>query len=136
MTVIDPRRAFAEAERFPGLEVSSEWPDDVLTAAALDRRSAIVTLSHDPKIDDPALETVLKSEVFYIGSLGSKRTHGKRLARLQEKGFSGAEMARIHGPIGLDIGAKSPAEIAISIIAEITEARRARRDKAPAPGAA
>ncbi len=136
VTVIDPRRAFAEAERFPGLEVSTDWPDEVLTAAALDRRSAIVTLSHDPKIDDPALHTVLKSDVFYIGSLGSKRTHGKRLARLEEKGFSGAEMARIHGPIGLDIGAKSPAEIAISIIAEITEARRAGRDKAPAKGAA
>ena len=125
VTVIDPRRAFAGEERFPGLDVSSDWPDDALAAAQPDRRSAVVTLSHDPKIDDPALETVLKSDVFYIGSLGSNRTHGKRLARLHEKGFSEAETDRIHGPVGLDIGAKSPAEIAISIMAEITQARRA-----------
>ena len=124
VTVIDPRRAFAEPERFPGLEVSSDWPDDVLAAAVMDRRAAIVTLSHDPKIDDPALETVLRSEVFYIGSLGSNRTHGKRLARLHEKGFTTTETDRIHGPVGLNIGAKSPAEIAVSIMAEITQARR------------
>jgi len=124
VTVIDPRRAFAEPERFPGLEVSSEWPDDVLGAAEVDRRAAIVTLSHDPKIDDPALETVLRSEVFYIGSLGSNRTHGKRLARLHEKGFTTTETDRIHGPVGLNIGAKSPAEIAVSIMAEIIQARR------------
>ena len=124
VTVIDPRRAFAEPERFPGLEVSSDWPDDVLRAAVVDRRAAIVTLSHDPKIDDPALETVLRSEVFYIGSLGSNRTHGKRLARLHEKGFTTTETDRIHGPVGLNIGAKSPAEIAVSIMAEITQARR------------
>ena len=124
VTVIDPRRAFAEPERFPGLEVSSDWPDDVLGAAVVDRRAAIVTLSHDPKIDDPALETVLRSEVFYIGSLGSNRTHGKRLARLHEKGFTTTETDRIHGPVGLNIGAKSPAEIAVSIMAEITQARR------------
>ena len=124
VTVIDPRRAFAEPERFPGLEVSSDWPDDVLGAAVVDRRAAIVTLSHDPKIDDPALETVLRSEVFYIGSLGGKRTHGKRLARLHEKGFTTTETDRIHGPVGLNIGAKSPAEIAVSIMAEITQARR------------
>ena len=124
VTVIDPRRAFAEPERFPGLEVSSDWPDDVLRAAVVDRRAAIVTLSHDPKIDDPALETVLRSEVFYIGSLGGKRTHGKRLARLHEKGFTTTETDRIHGPVGLNIGAKSPAEIAVSIMAEITQARR------------
>ena len=124
VTVIDPRRAFAEPERFPGLEVSRDWPDDVLGAAVVDRRAAIVTLSHDPKIDDPALETVLRSEVFYIGSLGSNRTHGKRLARLHEKGFTTTETDRIHGPVGLNIGAKSPAEIAVSIMAEITQARR------------
>ena len=124
VTVIDPRRAFAEPERFPGLEVSSDWPDDVLRAAVVDRRAAIVTLSHDPKIDDPALETVLRSEVFYIGSLGSNRTHGKRLARLHEKGFTTTETDRIHGPVGLNIGAISPAEIAVSIMAEITQARR------------
>ena len=124
VTVIDPRRAFAEPERFPGLEVSSDWPDDVLGGAVVDRRAAIVTLSHDPKIDDPALETVLRSEVFYIGSLGSNRTHGKRLARLHEKGFTTTETDRIHGPVGLNIGAKSPAEIAVSIMSEITQARR------------
>jgi xanthine dehydrogenase accessory factor len=124
VTVIDPRRAFAGEERFPGIDVSSEWPDDALRTARPDRRSAVVTLSHDPKIDDPALETVLRSEVFYIGSLGSNRTHGKRLDRLHEKGFTTEETDRIHGPVGLDIGAKSPAEIAISIMAEITQARR------------
>ena len=131
VTVIDPRRAFAEPERFPGIAVSNGWPDDVLATAKPDRRTAIVTLSHDPKIDDPALETVLRSDVFYIGSLGSNRTHGKRLARLYEKGFGAAETSRIHGPVGLDIGAKSPAEIAISIMAEITQARRASRQSAP-----
>ena len=124
VTVIDPRRAFADSERFPGIEVSTEWPDDVLGRAAPDRRTAIVTLTHDPKIDDPALESILASEVFYIGSLGSNRTHGKRLVRLHEKGFSEQQTGRIHGPVGLNIGAKSPAEIAISIMAEITEARR------------
>ena len=124
VTVIDPRRAFADGERFPGVEVSTEWPDNVLGRAAPDRRTAIVTLTHDPKIDDPALETILTSEVFYIGSLGSNRTHGKRLARLHDKGFSEQLTGCIHGPVGLDIGAKSPAEIAISIMAEITQARR------------
>ncbi len=124
VTVIDPRRAFADGERFPGVEVSTEWPDDVLGRAAPDRRTAIVTLTHDPKIDDPALESILASEVFYIGSLGSNRTHGKRLARLHDKGFSEQLTGCIHGPVGLDIGAKSPAEIAISIMAEITQARR------------
>ena len=131
VTVIDPRRAFAEPERFPGIAVSNGWPDDVLANAKPDRRTAIVTLSHDPKIDDPALETVLKSDVFYIGSLGSNRTHGKRLARLDEKGFSATETERIHGPAGLNIGAKTPAEIAISIMAEIIQARRAPRQSTP-----
>jgi len=124
VTVIDPRRAFAESERFPDIDVSRKWPDNALSEANLDRRTAVVTLSHDPKIDDPALETVLRSDVFYIGSLGSNRTHGKRLMRLHEKGFSETETRRIHGPIGLHIGAKSPAEIAISIMAEITTVRR------------
>lgn len=124
VTVIDPRRAFAAAARFPGLEVSTEWPDEIFKRANLDRRTAIATLTHDPKIDDPALEVALRSDVFYIGSLGSTRTHGKRLTRLHEAGFSEADTARIHAPIGLDIGAKSPAEIALSIMAEITEVRR------------
>jgi xanthine dehydrogenase accessory factor len=124
VTIIDPRRAFADEKRFPDIELSNEWPDDALASAVPDRRTAIVTLTHDPKIDDPALETILDSEVFYIGSLGSNRTHGKRLVRLHEKGFSEQQTDRIHGPIGLHIGAKSPAEIAISIMAEITQVRR------------
>ena len=124
ITVIDPRRAFSEAGRFPGYDISSDWPDNALAKAKPDRRTAVVTLSHDPKIDDPALETVLRSDVFYIGSLGSNRTHRSRLARLHEKGFTESETDRIHGPVGLDIGAKSPTEIAISIMAEITQARR------------
>ena len=100
------------------------WPDDGVDQFAPDRRTAIVTLTHDPKLDDPALIKVLRSDVFYIGCLGSNRTHGKRLERLGMEGFSEADFARIHGPIGLDIGGKSPAEIAVSIIAEITEALR------------
>ena len=124
-TVIDPRRAFADAARFPSVEVSTEWPDDALERLAPDRRTAIVTLTHDPKIDDPALEFALRAPVFYIGALGSRRTHGKRLERLREKGFSETALARIRAPVGLDIGAKSPAEIAIAIMAEITQARRA-----------
>ncbi|MGD9536060.1 MAG: XdhC family protein [Alphaproteobacteria bacterium] len=124
VTVIDPRRAFAQTARFPDITVSTEWPDDVLKKLVPDSRTAIVTLTHDPKIDDPALEVALKSEAFYIGSLGSTRTHGKRLQRLAGKGFTERELARIHGPIGLDIGALSPAEIAVSIMAEITQVRR------------
>ena len=134
VTVVDPRRAFADAARFPSIEVSTEWPDDALARLAPDHRTAIVTLTHDPKIDDPALEYVLRAPVFYIGSLGSKRTHGKRLERLRAKNFTEDEIARIHAPVGLDIGAKSPAEIAISIMAEVTQARR--MPSAPAKGAA
>ncbi|MBM3482965.1 MAG: xanthine dehydrogenase [Alphaproteobacteria bacterium] len=128
VTVIDPRRAFAQAERFPSIKVSTEWPDDALNVLKPDRRTAIVTLTHDPKIDDPALEVALKSDAFYIGSLGSTRTHAKRLQRLRDKGFDERALARIHGPVGLDIGALSPAEIAISIIAEITKIRRMTGD--------
>lgn len=128
VTVIDPRRAFAQAARFPAIKVSTQWPDDALTALKPDRRTAIVTLTHDPKIDDPALEVALKSEAFYIGSLGSNRTHAKRLQRLREKGFDDRALGRIHGPVGLDIGALSPAEIAVSIMAEITKVRRAAGD--------
>jgi xanthine dehydrogenase accessory factor len=124
VTVIDPRRAFAQAARFPSITVSTKWPDDALNELVPDRRTAIVTLTHDPKIDDPALEVALKSEAFYIGSLGSTRTHAKRLQRLRDKGFNQRELARIHGPVGLDIGALSPAEIAVSIVAEITKVRR------------
>jgi xanthine dehydrogenase accessory factor len=124
VTVIDPRRSFASEDRFPGVGLSNDWPDEAMAELAPDRRSAIVTLTHDPKLDDPALGVAIRSEAFYIGSLGSTQTHAKRLERLREEGFADAEMARINGPIGLDIGAKSPAEIAVSIMAEVTEALR------------
>jgi xanthine dehydrogenase accessory factor len=122
--VIDPRESFATAARFPGVELTTEWPDEALERLRPDHRSAVVTLTHDPKLDDPALAVALRSEAFYIGALGSKRTHAKRCARLAELGFSEAEMARIHGPIGLAIGAVSPAEIAVSILAQMTEVMR------------
>jgi xanthine dehydrogenase accessory factor len=124
VTVIDPRRSFASEDRFPGVSLSDEWPDDAMAELAPDRRTAIVTLTHDPKLDDPALGVAIRSEAFYVGALGSTRTHAKRLERLKEEGFGDAEMARINGPIGLDIGAKSPAEIAVSIMAEVTAALR------------
>jgi len=124
VTVVDPRRAFAESEKFAGFAVSDEWPDEALVRLKPDRRTAVVTLTHDPKLDDPALSTALRSPAFYIGALGSKKTHAARLARLREMGFSDDEMARIHGPVGLAIGALSPAEIALSIMAEVTRVRR------------
>lgn len=120
VTVVDPRRAFATDERFPGGAVDTDWPDDALRRLAPDRRTAVVTLTHDPKLDDPALETALASDAFYIGSLGSRRTHAARLARLRARGFDDPALARIHGPIGLAIGARSPAEIATAVVAEIT----------------
>ena len=125
VTVVDPREAFASEDRFPGVALSTEWPDEALEALDLDARTAVVTLTHDPKLDDPALSAALKSACFYIGSLGSKRTHGARLERLTRAGFDEAALARIHGPVGLAIGAKSPAEIAVAILAQITEALRA-----------
>jgi xanthine dehydrogenase accessory factor len=118
--IIDPRTAFATSERFPNVAISHDWPDEALAKAPLGARSALVALTHDPKIDDPALQTALRSGCFYIGALGSKKTHAGRLARLKAAGFSDAERARIHGPVGLNIGARSPAEIAISILAEMT----------------
>ena len=128
-TVVDPRRAFASDERFPGVTVDTDWPDDALRRLAPDRRTAVVTLTHDPKLDDPALEEALRSDAFYIGSLGSRRTHSSRLERLRTRGFDETDLARIHGPIGLAIGAKSPAEIATAITAEITSTlRQSRRD--------
>ncbi|MDP6872926.1 MAG: XdhC family protein [Alphaproteobacteria bacterium] len=135
VAIVDPRREFASADRFPGITLIDAWPDDGVEQFAPDRRSAIVTLTHDPKLDDPALIKVLRSDVFYIGCLGSNRTHGKRLERLSAEGFGEADFARIHGPVGLDIGAKSPAEIAVSIIAEVTEALR-RPARASAAAAA
>ncbi|MFK7896380.1 MAG: XdhC family protein [Myxococcota bacterium] len=124
--VIDPRRGFLTESRFPGVARSHEWPDVAVESAGLDGRSALVALSHDPKIDQPALEVALRSDCFYIGALGSQRTQAKRRARLAELGFDEAALARIHGPVGLDIGASSPAEIALSIAAELTECLRKR----------
>ncbi|MFT6932545.1 MAG: xanthine dehydrogenase accessory factor [Paracoccaceae bacterium] len=122
--LVDPRPAFGAAERFPGETILDDWPDEALEAYGLDARTAIVTLTHDPKLDDPAITRALKSDVFYIGCLGSTRTHAKRVARLSEAGFSPDDIARIHAPVGLDIGAASPAEIAVSIIAQITSRLR------------
>jgi xanthine dehydrogenase accessory factor len=124
VAVIDPRRAFASDRRFPDLALSTAWPDEALAELKPDRRTAVVTLTHDPKLDDPALESALRSEAFYLGALGSRKTHAARLARLRARGFDDAALARIHGPVGLAIGAESPAEIALSIMAEITAVRR------------
>ncbi|MDB5360554.1 MAG: xanthine dehydrogenase [Rhodospirillales bacterium] len=130
VTIIDPRSAFASEERFPGVTLATDWPDEVLPALKPDKRTAIVTLTHDPKIDDPALQAALKSDAFYIGALGSRRTHAKRGERLAGAGFDAATFARIHGPVGLDIGALTPGEIAVSILAEITAILRRDRIKA------
>lgn len=119
VTVIDPRGAFATAARFPGVTLDDDWPDAAMDRFAPDLRTAVITLTHDPKLDDPALIAALRSDAFYIGSLGSKKTHAARLARLREAGIADHEFARIHGPVGLDIGAVSPAEIAIAILAQV-----------------
>jgi len=132
VTIVDPRSAFATEERFPGVALSTDWPDEAMPRLKPDRRSAIVTLTHDPKIDDPALTVALKSDAFYIGALGSKRTHAGRCQRLKEAGFADTDIARIHGPVGLAIGALTPAEIAVSILAEVTQVLRADRIKARA----
>ena len=120
VSVVDPRLSFATAERFPGVELHTDWPDEVLHAMRLDSRTAVVTLSHDPKIDDPALHEALRAQTFYIGCLGSKRTHAGRLQRLRDAGFTDDDLARIHGPLGLAIGARSPAEIALAAMAQLT----------------
>ncbi len=131
VTVIDPRGSFATEARFPGVELTQEWPDEALERLKPDQRSAVVTLTHDPKLDDPALAVALHSDCFYIGALGSRRTHAARCSRLAELGFGEAELARIHGPIGLAIGAVSPAEVAISIVAQMTQIlRRGERAEA------
>ncbi len=135
VVIVDPREAFARAERWPGVTVRAEWPDEALAAAGVDHRTAIVTLTHDPKIDDPALEAALRSPAFYVGALGSGKTHGSRLRRLAERGFSAEDTARIHGPIGLRIGGRSPAEIAVSIVAQMTDVLR-RGSAARAEGGA
>lgn len=131
VTVIDPRSAFAAESRFPGVTMTHQWPAAALAAFAPDRRSAVITLTHDPKLDDPALAAALRSDVFYIGALGSRKTHAARLNRLREQGFGDAELARIHGPVGLPIGAVSPAEIAVSILAGLTQALRGAAPLAP-----
>ncbi len=125
VTVIDPRRTFAAAERFPDVRIDHEWPDEALERVGLDARCGVVTLTHDPKLDDAALCIALASRVFYIGCLGSTRTHRGRLSRLEKAGFEPAVLARIHGPVGLDIAARSPAEIAVAILGEMTQALRA-----------
>lgn len=122
--VIDPREAFGAAARFPQARVINDWPDDAINEVGIDARTALVLLTHDPKLDDPALEIALRSDVFYIGALGSKRTHAARVERLTAAGFSEAQIARIHGPVGLDIGAAGPAEIAVSILAQIIQTLR------------
>lgn len=119
VTIVDPRRAWATVERFPNLALVIDWPDAALDALRLDARSAVVTLTHDPKLDDPALIVALRSPAFYIGCLGSQKTHGARRDRLAGAGFDGAALDRLHGPVGLKIGARSPAEIAVSILADI-----------------
>lgn len=131
VTIIDPRTAFATPERFPDVPVLAEWPDAALPRLGLDRYTALLALTHDPKIDDPALSAALKAECFYIGALGSKKTHARRLERLKEAGFGESDTARIHAPIGLDIGAVSPAEIAVAILAEMVAALRKDRRRAP-----
>jgi xanthine dehydrogenase accessory factor len=123
-TLIDPRAAFGSAARFPGETILDDWPDEALAKLAPDARTAIVTLTHDPKLDDPAIRAALASPAFYLGCLGSTRTHAKRVDRLTEAGFSPDQIVKIHAPVGLDIGAKTPAEIAVSIMAQITEALR------------
>lgn len=136
VTVVDPRRAFASDERFPGVAVSTEWPDEAMDALAPDGRTAVVTLTHDPKLDDPALDRALKSPAFYIGALGSRKTHTARLARLTELGHDEAALARIRGPVGLKIQAVTAPEIALSIAAEIVAVRRGAMLALAAPRAA
>ncbi len=130
VTIIDPRTAFATPERFPDVPLLAEWPDAVLPEIGIDAYTAVVALTHDPKIDDPALAAALRSQCFYIGALGSRKTHERRIQRLTASGFTEADLARIHAPIGLDIGAVSPAEIAVSILAELVATLRLERRRA------
>lgn len=133
VTVVDPRGAWATTQRFPNVKVIKDWADEAFQEMGLDVSTAVVTLTHDPKLDDPALESALKSDVFYIGALGSKRTHAKRKERLAEVGITDEMFARIHGPVGLNIGARSPAEIAVSILGQIIEVRARRLEALAAP---
>jgi len=124
--LIDPRDAFASQARFPGETILTDWPDEAVSQLGLDTRTALVLLTHDPKLDDPALQAALAADVFYIGALGSTRTHAKRVDRMKKAGFSDAQIARIHGPIGLDIGAADPSEIAVAILAQMTAVLRGK----------
>jgi len=124
VVVIDPRGAFATKDRFPGVTLSDDWPDEAIEALKPDSRTAIVTLTHDPKLDDPALDAALNSPAFYIGALGSRRTHAKRVERLHGMGHGDEAIGRICGPVGLNIGAATPAEIAVAIMAQVTSALR------------
>ncbi len=130
VTIVDPRTAFATQERFPDVQVIAQWPDEALPPLNIDRYTAFVALTHDPKIDDPALLHALSKACFYIGALGSRKTHGRRVERLKAQGIGDNEIARIHAPIGLDIGAVSPPEIAVSIMGEITARLRQSPEKA------
>ena len=132
VTVVDPRRAFATEGRFPGVTISHDWPDTALEALVPDSRTAVVTLTHDPKLDDPALGVALKSDAFYIGALGSRRTPAKRSGRLAEKGFSEGAIARVSSPVGLPLGGRKAAEIAVSILAEVVQASHARAERTQA----
>jgi xanthine dehydrogenase accessory factor len=133
VTIVDPRTAFASPERFPDVKVIAEWPDQALPPLNVDRYTAFVALTHDPKIDDPALLHALSRDCFYIGALGSRKTHGRRLDRLREQGVSDAALSRIHAPIGLHISAVSPAEIAVAIMAQITQSLREEVDAELSP---
>jgi xanthine dehydrogenase accessory factor len=126
VVVVDPRRSFATEERFPGTRLERAWPEEALPRIGLDRRTAVVTLTHDPKIDDPALAAALRSEAFYVGCLGSRKTQAARRERLRAIGFGDADLARVHGPVGLPIGATGPGEIAAAIVADVVATLRAR----------
>jgi xanthine dehydrogenase accessory factor len=131
VTIVDPRTAFASSERFPDVNMIADWPDAALPPLAIDHYTAFVALTHDPKIDDPALTHALARDCFYIGALGSKKTHARRIERLKGQGITDQKLARIHSPIGLAIGAVSPAEIAVAIIGEITARLRLPAGAAP-----
>jgi xanthine dehydrogenase accessory factor len=134
VTIVDPRTAFASPERFPDVKVLAQWPDEALPPLGVDRYTAFAALTHDPKIDDPALLHALARDCFYIGALGSKKTHGRRLERLKTQGVTDAALARIHAPIGLAIGAVSPPEIAVAIMGEITASLRLSADRLAGDG--
>jgi xanthine dehydrogenase accessory factor len=124
VTIIDPREGFVRSGTLAGISAIAAWPDEAMTDIKPDMRSAVITLTHDPKLDDPALAAALRSPAFYIGALGSKKTHARRLERLADAGFTPTDMARIHGPVGIDIDALTPAEIAVSILAQVIQVLR------------